>query len=75
MDDERLRQNYEKLKRIANKITYQKAGIQRARRQLQQKLLAADEVHRELAVLRGSMTQQLDNLDGMIPEGEIKFSA
>jgi len=41
---------------------------------LQQKLLAADEAHRELEVLGGSMTQQLDNRDGTIPEGEIKFS-
>ena len=73
--EERLRQNYEKLKRMANKITHQKAEIQRARRQLQQKLLAADEVHRQLADLGESMTQQLDNLDGMMPEDEIKFSA
>ena len=73
--EERLRQNYEKLKRVANKITHQKAEIQRARRQLQQKLLAADEVHRQLAELGDSMTQQLDNLDGMMPDEDIKFSA
>jgi rhodanese-related sulfurtransferase len=73
--EERLRQNYEKLKRMANKITHQKAEIQRARHQLQQKLLAAEEVHRQLADLGQTMTQQLDNLDGMMPEEDIKFSA
>ena len=73
--EERLRENYEKLKRMANKITHQKAEIQLARRQLAQKLLAADEVHRQLAELGNSMTEQLDNLDGMMPEEEIKFSA
>jgi rhodanese-related sulfurtransferase len=72
--EERLRQNYEKLKRMANKITHQKAHIQRARRRLQQKLLAADEVHRQLADLGQTMTKQLDNLEEMTPEEESKFS-
>ena len=72
--EKRLRQNYEKLKRMANKITHQKAQIQRTRRQLQQKLLAADEVHRQLADLGQTMTKQLDNLEEMTPEEEIKFS-
>ncbi len=72
--EERLRQNYEKLKRMANKITHQKAQIQRARRQLQQQLVGADEVHRQLANLGQTMTKQLDNLEEMTPEEEIKFS-
>jgi CRP-like cAMP-binding protein len=73
--ENRLRQQYEKLTRLANKITHQKAEIQRARRQLEQKLRAADQIHRELAELGLTMTQELDNLEGMMPDGDTKFSA
>jgi CRP-like cAMP-binding protein len=73
--EKQLRQHYERLTRLANKITHQKAEIQRARHQLEQKLRAAHEVHRELAQLGQTMTRELDNLEGMMPDGEIKFSA
>lgn len=63
-----LRERYGRLEQVANKITHQKAEIQRARRHLEQKLHAAAELHRELSTLGQTMTQQIDNLEEMMPD-------
>lgn len=58
-----LRERYAQLQRIANRFTHQKAQIQLARRELEEKLQAADAIHRELKELGRHVTRQLDDLD------------
>lgn len=58
-----LRDRYAQLQRIANRFTHQKAQIQHAKRELEEKLRAADAIHRELNELGQHVTRQLDDLD------------
>lgn len=58
-----LRDRYAQLQRIANRFTHQKAQIQHAKRELEEKLRAADAIHRELNELGRHVTRQLDDLD------------
>lgn len=58
-----LRERYAQLQRIANRFTHQKAQIQHAKRELEEKLRAADAIHRELNELGQHVTRQLDDLD------------
>lgn len=66
-----LRERYAELARLTHRITHQKAQLKQARRQLEEKLHAAEEIHHELARIGQSVTRQLEDLDGlMAPDGE-----
>ena len=57
-----------------NKITHQKAEIQHARREIEQKLSTAGDLYRELSTLGQTMTQQIDNLEEMMPDVGVELS-
>lgn len=65
----KLRSHYTRLTGLANRITHQKAEIQRARREIEEKLRAVNTVHRELSELGLNMTRELDGLDELMPSG------
>ncbi len=69
-----LRERYEQLQRVANRITHQKAEIQRARRQIEQKLRAADGLQRELSSLGQTITEQMESLDALMPDDGMELS-
>jgi|LNFM01.1.fsa_nt_gb hypothetical protein len=64
-----LRERYAQLQRIANRFTHQKAQIQQARRELEDKLRAADTIHRELNEIGQHVSRQLDDLDSVFGSG------
>jgi len=66
--EKKLRVRYEHLIAMANKVTRQKAAIYQARRQLEDKLRLAEQVHNELAQIGLTVTRQLNDLEGMIPD-------
>ncbi len=68
--EKKLRERYEHLIAMANKVTRQKAAIYQARRQLEDKLRLAEQVHNELAQIGLTVTRQLNDLEGMIPDEE-----
>ncbi len=68
--EKKLRERYEHLIAMANKMTRQKAAIYQARRQLEDKLRLAEQVHNELAQIGLTVTRQLNDLEGMIPDDE-----
>jgi hypothetical protein len=68
--EKKLRERYENLIVMANKMTRQKAAIYQARRQLEDKLRMAEQVHNELAQIGLTVTRQLNDLEGMIPDDE-----
>lgn len=68
--EQKLRERYEHLIAMANKITRQKAAIYQARRQLEDKLRLAEQVHHELAQIGLTVTRQLNDLENMIPDTE-----
>jgi len=65
-----LRRHYQRLVRLANKITRQKAELQRARKDLEEKLGAADNLYREVHDIRRMLTQSIGNLDGLDAEDD-----
>lgn len=60
-----LRDRYAQLQRIANRFTHQKAQIQHAKRELEEKLRAAETIHRELSEIGQNVSRQLDDLDNV----------
>lgn len=64
-----LRERYAQLQRIANRFTHQKAQIQQAKRDLEEKLRAADTIHRELNEIGQHVSRQLDDLDSVFGSG------
>lgn len=66
--EKQLRERYEHLIAMANKMTRQKAAIYQARRQLEDKLRLAEQVHNELAQIGLTVTRQLNDLEGMIED-------
>jgi rhodanese-related sulfurtransferase len=65
-----LRRHYQRLVRLANKITRQKAELQRARRDLEKKLGATDSLYREVHDIRRMLTQSIGNLEGLEAEAD-----
>jgi CRP-like cAMP-binding protein len=63
--EDALRRHYGRLMRLANKITRQKAEIQNARRELEEKLKATDHLYREVDEIRRMLKQRIGNLDGL----------
>ncbi|MBI4696094.1 MAG: hypothetical protein HY749_18955 [Gammaproteobacteria bacterium] len=68
--ERRLRERYEQLITLTNKVARQKAAINQARRELEEKLRIADQVHRDLSRIGLTVTNQLDVLEDMIPAGD-----
>lgn len=69
--EHQLRERYQHLIGLANKVTQQKAGIYEARRQLEDKLRQAEQVHHELAQIGLSVTRQLSDLESLIPSERV----
>lgn len=65
-----LRRHYQRLVRLANKITRQKAELQQARRDLEEKLGATDTLYREVHDIRRMLKQRIGNLEGLDAEDE-----
>jgi CRP-like cAMP-binding protein len=70
-----LRRHYQRLVRIANKITRQKAELQQARRDLEEKLGATDSLYREVHDIRRILKQRIGNLQGLDAEDDNNQSA
>ncbi|MBI2800399.1 MAG: hypothetical protein HYX63_08940 [Gammaproteobacteria bacterium] len=66
--ERKLRERYGHLITLTNTVTRQKAAIYQARRQLEDKLRLAEQVHNELAQIGLNVTRQLNDLEGMIPD-------
>ncbi|MCB1738984.1 MAG: cyclic nucleotide-binding domain-containing protein [Gammaproteobacteria bacterium] len=67
-----VRRDYQRLMTLANRIARQKAGINRARGQFEEKLQAADRLQREIFQLREMLSQQLGDLDGIEQEQSVE---
>jgi len=70
-----LRRHYQRLVRLANKITRQKAELQRARRDLEEKLGATDKLYHEVHDIRRMLKQRIGNLEGLDAEEDDNQSA
>jgi len=70
-----LRRHYQRLVRLANKITRQKAELQQARRDLEQKLGATDSLYREVNDIRRMLRQRIGNLEGIDADEDNNQSA
>ena len=62
-----IRKRYAQLLELANRLTRQKAEINHARQQIEEKLGRAETLHRELAELGGVVSGHLDQIDEMLP--------
>ena len=62
-----LRAYYKKLIALANKISKQKAQLQNARKQFEDKLDAANELYRQVESMRGLLREHVGNLDEDLP--------
>ena len=62
-----IRKRYAQLLDLANRLTRQKAEINQARQQIEEKLGRAETLHRELAELGGVVSGHLDQIDEMLP--------
>ena len=60
-----LRRHYQRLVRLANKITRQKAELQQARRDMEEKLGATDTLYREVHDIRRMLKLRIGNLEGI----------
>jgi rhodanese-related sulfurtransferase len=60
-----LRRHYQRLVRLANKITRQKAELQKARRDMEKKLDTTDSLYREVQDIRQMLKQRIGNLEGI----------
>ncbi|MGE0383701.1 MAG: cyclic nucleotide-binding domain-containing protein [Gammaproteobacteria bacterium] len=66
--ERQLQSNYDRLMALATRISRQKAEIGQQRKLLEEKLGAADELHRQLADIGKAVTTQIDNLEVMVQE-------
>lgn len=69
-----IRKRYQQLLDLANRLTRQKAEINQARQQIEEKLKRAETLHRELAELGGVVSGHLDEIDGMLPLDDSDFN-
>ena len=69
-----IRKRYEQLLDLANRLTRQKAEINQARQQIEEKLKRAETLHRELAELGGVVSGHLDEIDDMLPADDSDFN-
>jgi len=69
-NETRLRERHALLQRVAKRYAHEKNEIQHARRQLEEKLRAADAIHRELYELGRNVSLQLEDLDHVFVEAD-----
>ena len=69
-----IRRRYEQLLDLANRLTRQKADINQARQQIEDKLRRAEMLHRELAELGGVVSGHLDQIDEMLPADDSELN-
>ncbi len=69
-----IRKRYEQLLDLANRLTRQKAEINQARQQIEDKLKRAETLHRELAELGGVVSGHLDQIDEMLPADDSELN-
>lgn len=63
-----LRAHYKKLMALANKISQQKAQLQQARRQFEEKLVAVNALHRQVEEMRRQLREHLGpDVDPLVP--------
>lgn len=63
-----LRAHYKKLMALANKISQQKAQLQQARRQFEEKLVAVNALHRQVEEMRRQLREHLGpSADPLVP--------
>lgn len=65
-----LNERYERLLELANRISAQKAELQKARKQLDAKLQAVGQLHRELDQLGQQVSNQIGDLAGLVSEDD-----
>jgi rhodanese-related sulfurtransferase len=70
-----LRRHYQRLVRLANKITRQKAELQKARRDLEEKLGTTDSLYREVQDIRQMLKKRIGNLEGIDADDDNNQSA
>ena len=70
-----LRRHYQRLVRLANKITRQKAELQKARRDLEEKLGTTDSLYREVQDIRRMLKKRIGNLEGIDADDDNNQSA
>ncbi|NIR29596.1 MAG: hypothetical protein GWN84_09865 [Gammaproteobacteria bacterium] len=66
----KLQQRYERLMSLAEKVRRQKTEIREARKQLEAKLEAVDELHRQVSRIGETMSRQVDDLEDMVGHDE-----
>lgn len=62
-----LRAHYKKLMALANKISQQKAQLQQARKQFEEKLQAANALYKQVEDMRKLLREHLGGLDARLP--------
>ena len=62
-NEKRLTETYDRLTSLANRISHQKADIQKARKALEEMLRTANRVHREVHRVGNALVDQIDHLD------------
>jgi CRP-like cAMP-binding protein len=60
--EQKLRADYDRLTTLANKVSRQKAEIQKARKNLESMLRTADRVHKEVFRVGSALAEQVDHL-------------
>ena len=63
--EQSMRAQYDKLMALAHRISRQKAELQRARRELEEKLQATVRLQKEIGGLRDALTQSIGNFDDL----------
>ncbi len=73
--DQVLRDNYQKLMTLATKISQQKAQLQATRKQMEEKLQAANAVYKQVEDMRRLLGENIGTLDSLESTAGSRFSA
>jgi regulator of replication initiation timing len=69
-NEARIAEHYRRLKGLADKVAKQKAQIQAAKKELEQKLEVADRLHTEFDEIRQVLGGQIGAIDALEKNGE-----
>ena len=72
--DQVLRENYQKLMTLATKISQQKAQLQATRKQMEEKLQAANAVYKQVEDMRRLLGENIGTLDSLESTAGSRFS-
>jgi len=73
--DQQLRDNYQKLMALASKINQQKAQLQATRRQMEEKLQAANAVYRQVEDMRRLLGENIGAVEPVGTNTSTRLSA